>query len=60
MVNDPSQEHAGIGGDEPIGDPGESAPRQAEPDDVSGLEREGRESEERGVGPIEETLPARP
>ncbi len=60
MVNDPSLEREDIRGDEPVGDPGEAAPRQAEPDDVSGLEREGRESEERGVGPIEETLPARP
>ncbi len=60
MVNDPSLEREDIGGDEPVGDPGEGDPRQAKPDDVSGLEREGRESEERGVGPIEETLPARP
>jgi hypothetical protein len=30
-------------------------------DDLSGLERKGREAEEEGpVGPIEETLPARP
>jgi hypothetical protein len=48
MDNDTEREEHEVGGDPAA-------------EDVSGLERKGREAEEEGpVGPIEETLPARP